>query len=108
MSSHDHFERPPRRPVGHHRWWTWSRQDAAAVMWPSFLSAGALTTLFFAVFDPLLLGDISTPPIDLTRMAGYAWGFFMFWGFTFTSSLVTLFMLRTVTRTPDNDNGRDE
>ena len=95
MSNKDQIDQPPVRPAGQHRWWTRRRQEAAAIMWPSFLSAGALTTLFFAFVDPLLLGDISTPPIDLTRMAGYAWGFFMFWGFTSISSLVTLFMLRT-------------
>lgn len=70
-------------------------QRVAAVLWPSFITAGVATTFFFAFLDPLdLLGCQGEPPFS--RLAAYSIGFFLFWLLTATSSLLTAYFLRPV------------
>lgn len=52
------------------------------VTWVSFVMAAAATMIFFAMFDPELLGEVTTFPIELSRTQGYSIGFFMFWALT--------------------------
>ncbi|MFC3657080.1 hypothetical protein FZ025_01800 [Xanthomonas hyacinthi] len=69
-------------------------QRLGVILWPSFLVAGAMSVLFFALVDPLALRDISFPGRPLSRELGYTLGFFMFWLATLASSVLTGFLLR--------------
>ena len=83
----------------------WSRRarDIAAVLWPSFLAACVATLLFFALVDPELIGDAMTPSVAVSRMTGYAIGFFFFWVIALVSSVITIFLVRT---SANGSNGR--
>ena len=74
-------------------------QRIGAILWPSFFAAGVATMVFFAFVDPLELRDISMPHLTwLTREAGYAIAFFLFWAATAGSSLFTWILLRPASR----------
>lgn len=76
--------------------WSRLRQDAAALLWSSFLAACLATMIFFAFFDPLQLGDDLDPPHWLTdRMTGYAVGFFFFWFVCAVSAFLTAWLVDT-------------
>jgi hypothetical protein len=64
-----------------------------AVLWPSFLTAGAATTVFFANVDPEGLRLASFPDWQISREVGYTVGFFMFWAVTAASSFITMTLL---------------
>jgi hypothetical protein len=65
-----------------------------AVLWPSFLTAGVATMVFFANVDPETLRYQTLPHWQLSREAGYTVGFFMFWAVCAASSALTLFLFR--------------
>ncbi|MDH5632226.1 MAG: hypothetical protein OEZ10_04445 [Gammaproteobacteria bacterium] len=68
-------------------------QRIIAILWPSFLTAGLATGLFFTAFDPnVLLMD--TPFAELSRLGAYTIGFFLFWALTMTSCLLTCYFQR--------------
>jgi cytosine/uracil/thiamine/allantoin permease len=68
-------------------------QRVIAILWPSFLMAGAATVLFFTAFDPhALLMD--TRFADLSRLGAYTIGFFLFWCLTAASCLLTCYFQR--------------
>jgi hypothetical protein len=82
-------------PSDPHRW-SRRAQDIAAVGWSSFLAACLATLLFFAVFDPVMLGDDLHPPKWLRdRMTGYALGFFFFWFVSTVAAVLTAYLLET-------------
>jgi hypothetical protein len=60
-------------------------------VWPAFLTAGVAELVFFAIFDPFELHFFGQP-LDLSREAIYAMGFFGFWGLGVASSTLTLFL----------------
>ena len=64
-----------------------------AVVWPSFFAAGVATIVFFAVVDPIALATITWPDIQITRLAGYSIGFFMFWLCTISACLFTAMLV---------------
>ncbi len=64
-----------------------------SVVWPSFFAAGVATIVFFAVVDPIALATITWPDIQITRLAGYSIGFFMFWLCTISACLFTAVMV---------------
>jgi len=68
-------------------------QKVIAVLWPSFLTAGAATILFFAYFDPQLLMHASGYG-EISRMAGYTIGFFLFWLLTSITCVMTCYFQR--------------
>ena len=68
-------------------------QNLISILWPSFLVASLSTILFFTFFDPNDLGLISGFP-DITRLAGYTIGFFIFWFFSAVSSALTCYFRR--------------
>lgn len=68
-------------------------QKVIAVLWPSFLTAGIATILFFAYFDPQLLMQVSGYG-EITRMAGYTIGFFLFWLLTSITCVMTCYFQR--------------
>jgi len=66
-----------------------------AVLWPSFLTAGVATMVFFANIDPETLRTQTLPGWDIDRRTGYTIGFFMFWATTLASSLLSVFLFST-------------
>ena len=83
--------------------WSKRRQEVGAILWSSFLAACLGTLCFFAVFDPLLLGNDEQPPVFLSSsMTGYAIGFFFFWFVTAVAALLTAYLLDTI---PDRESG---
>ncbi len=68
-------------------------QKIIAVLWPSFLTAGVATIVFFTLFDPqmLMLGGGYEPP---SHIGGYTAGFFLFWLLTASSSMLTCYFQR--------------
>lgn len=73
-------------------------QRLGAILWPSFFAAGVATMAFFGVVDPLMLRDMTFPELEMSRMAGYTIGFFLFWSATAASSLFTWLLLRPASR----------
>ena len=65
-------------------------QRIISILWPSFLTAGVATILFFTVFDPHLLMEISGYP-HISRLGGYTIGFFCFWALTSISCVLTCY-----------------
>ncbi len=65
-------------------------QKAVAILWPSFLTAGVATILFFAYFDPQLLMQMSGYG-HISRMGGYTVGFFLFWFLTSSTCVMTCY-----------------
>ncbi|MGQ3055173.1 MAG: hypothetical protein ACT6S0_25575 [Roseateles sp.] len=53
---------------------------AMAVAWSSFLSAGVLEALVFAVVDPHELRWFGAAPVELSAEALYTLSFLIFWG----------------------------
>jgi hypothetical protein len=63
----------------------------ASILWPSFLVAGVMETIFFTMFDPFemhLFGD----PVTTGRQTVYSIGFFCFWAMGAASSALTTFL----------------
>ena len=70
-----------------------SAQRIISILWPSFLTAGAATILFFTAFDPQLIVAVSGYG-EISRLGGYSIGFFLFWLLTASSCLLTCFFQR--------------
>lgn len=64
-------------------------QLAMSVLWPSFLMAGVLEMLTFAVVDPGSLHWFGGAPIEWPPLAVYTVTFFIFWGVIATGSALT-------------------
>jgi hypothetical protein len=70
--------------------------DIALVVWPSFLAACVASLLFFAAVDPELLRDAGPRLFaGIDREAGYAVGFFFFWGIGALASTLSVYLIRT-------------
>ena len=65
-------------------------QRVVAVLWPSFITSGIATGLFFTAFDPIDLMAISGY-LELSRMGAYSIGFFLFWILTATTCGLTCY-----------------
>lgn len=75
---------------------SWSRvnERIGVTLWTSFLAACLETMVFFAYFDPAMLGGDRLAPWWLAlRPAAYGAGFFFFWVFTFVGSGLTAYLL---------------
>lgn len=68
-------------------------QYLSAILWPSFLVAGAATAVFFTLFDPQEL-FAGTAHFAGNRLGAYSSGFLLFWLITATSSALTTYFLR--------------
>ena len=68
-------------------------QKVIAILWPSFLTAGLATILFFTAFDPAEF-LITTRFADISRLGAYSIGFFLFWLLTASSCLLTCYFQR--------------
>ena len=72
-------------------------QRVIAVLWPSFLMSGVATGVFFTLIDPLELMILSERP-EMSRMAVYSIGFFMFWLLTSSTCALTCYFQRPCDR----------
>ena len=75
--------------------WSARQQAVAIVGWVSFLIASVATMFFFALVDPSELSFVTTPPLNLSRMAGYALGFFFFWAMAASAGALSVYLMRT-------------
>jgi hypothetical protein len=86
--------------------WSRARRDVAIVLWPSFLAAAVMTMFFFAVFDPIDIGEgTALAELVANHNAGYALGFFFFWAVTTLSSALSLYLVRTESQLSRTDIG---
>lgn len=88
--------------------WSRGKQDVAAVLWASFLTAAVGTMLFFAFVDPAEMLDAITPDPEGSRMTGYGFGFFFFWLLALAAGGLALFLVRTARRANENSNGNGQ
>ncbi|NOY67622.1 MAG: hypothetical protein GXP13_09490 [Gammaproteobacteria bacterium] len=69
-------------------------QHIIAVVWPSFLTAGLATIIFFTAFNPeeisICLGN--TKPVN--NVGAYTIGFFLFWTLTSSACALTCYFQR--------------
>ena len=72
-------------------------QRVIAVLWPSFITSGIATGLFFTTFDPLDLLAASNQA-DISRMGVYSIGFFLFWLLTSSTCALTCYFQRPCER----------
>lgn len=74
-------------------------QKVISVLWPSFLTAGIATILFFTAFDPQLMMALGGFE-QVSRLGGYTIGFFLFWLLTASTCVLTCYFQRPC-HTPD-------
>lgn len=65
------------------------------VLWPSFLMAGVMEILVFAVVDPQQLHWFGGSSIEWSREAIYSVSFLIFWGVISASTVLTLLLMRS-------------
>jgi hypothetical protein len=65
-------------------------QRIVSILWPSFITAGIATIIFFTAFDP----SIIFIDYDISRLGAYTIGFFIFWLFGVLNSMATCFFLK--------------
>lgn len=65
-------------------------QRLIAILWPSFLTSGVATILFFTAFDPQHL-LLETRFAEMSRLGAYTVGFFLFWLLTTITSALTCY-----------------
>jgi len=64
-----------------------------AVAWSSFLSAGVLALLVFALVDPTELRWFGAAPVELSAQAVYTLSFLVFWAVLALSSSLALLLV---------------
>ncbi|RZL31269.1 MAG: hypothetical protein EOP35_22410 [Rubrivivax sp.] len=64
-----------------------------AATWSSFLTAGVLEALVFAVVDPHELRWFGAAPVELTAQAVYTVSFLMFWAVSALGSSLALLLV---------------
>ncbi len=65
-------------------------QRVVAILWPSFITAGIATILFFTAFDP----GVVFVEYGISRISAYRTGFFVFWVLGAVTAISTCFFLR--------------
>ncbi len=68
------------------------KQRALRILWPSFMAAGVLEMLVFAVIDPRDLHWFGGPPIGWSTQAVYTVTFLIFWAAISTAGAVTMLL----------------
>ena len=71
------------------------QRDIAVIGWASFLAAAVASMVLFAFVDPGALSDVTEPPFGVSRMTGYAIGFFFLWMLAAGSAALTVYLIRT-------------
>jgi uncharacterized membrane protein len=65
-------------------------QQVISVLWPSFLVAIVASGVFFSAFNPVDLIPFNLD-VDVSPLAAYSIGFFLFWILAIISSYGTLY-----------------
>ena len=65
------------------------KRQALLILWPSFLAAGVLETLTFAVVDPAELRWFGGPLLGWPPLTVYSVTFLIFWGAISTAGALT-------------------
>ena len=65
------------------------KMRAMAILWPSFIMAGVLEALVFALVDPANLHWFGGEQVQLSASAIYTLAFFVFWGVIAVSGVLT-------------------
>ncbi|MDH3631243.1 MAG: hypothetical protein OER98_09000 [Gammaproteobacteria bacterium] len=78
-------------------------QQAISVLWPSFLIAIVATGVFFSAFNPRDLIPFNLD-IDISPLAAYSIGFFLFWVVAAISSYGTLYFIISNSRFLNKQN----
>ncbi|MDV3238484.1 MAG: hypothetical protein LOY58_06495 [Gammaproteobacteria bacterium] len=76
-------------------------QRVIAILWPSFLTSGVATILFFTAFDPQHL-LLETHFAEISRLGAYTIGFFLFWLLTTLTSALTCYFQQPCEKTNRN------
>ena len=78
-------------------------QQMISILWPSFITAILASGVFFSAFDPgdLLPFDLD---IDVSPLAAYSIGFFLFWIISAISSAGTLYFAISNCRSPGRNS----
>ncbi|MFZ4651139.1 MAG: hypothetical protein ACOYLV_10535 [Rubrivivax sp.] len=79
-----------RKPMGHGMG---RLERALSILWPSFVTAGILETLLFAVVDPAALSWFGGEPMELSRQAVYTLTFLLLWGVIALGCSITALLL---------------
>lgn len=77
--------------------------DYFIVGWISFLAASLGTMLLFAWIDPQMLAEVAEPPLAMSRMTGYAVGFFFLWALCLLAGALCVYLIRTQHEQTPND-----
>ena len=72
-------------------------QQAISVLWPSFIVAIIASGAFFSAFNPSELVPFNLD-IDISPIAAYSIGFFLFWLLAILSSFGTLYFTNSNSR----------
>ena len=72
-------------------------QRVIAVLWPSFITSGIATAVFFTVFDPVELVTLAGY-LEVSRIGAYSVGFFLFWLLTSTTCALTCYFQKPCER----------
>lgn len=64
-----------------------------SILWPSFVTAGILEALIFAVVDPDTLSWFGGEPMALSRQAVYTLTFLLLWGVVSLGCSITALLL---------------
>lgn len=62
---------------------------AMAILWPSFIMAGVLEALVFALVDPASLHGLGGGQIEWSATAVYTLAFFVFWAVIAAAGVMT-------------------
>lgn len=76
-------------------------QRVVAVLWPSFLTAGLATVLFFTAFDPREISLCMGYEQPVSRLGAYTIGFFLFWLLTASTCALTCYFQRPCHSPPE-------
>jgi hypothetical protein len=66
--------------------------SALGILWPSFLMAGVLEVVVFALVDPTQLHWFGGAPVELPASAIYTLAFFVFWAVIAAAAALTRFL----------------
>ncbi len=69
-------------------------QRLIAVFWPSFLTAGVATALFFTAFNPEEISLCMGHQKPISNIGAYTIGFFLFWILTSSTCALTCYFQR--------------
>ncbi|MCW8964887.1 MAG: hypothetical protein OQL16_13910 [Gammaproteobacteria bacterium] len=68
-------------------------QRISSILWPSFITAGIANSFFFTFFEPQAL-LYAAGYSEMSNIAVYSIGFFMFWLLTSSSCVMTSYFMK--------------